>query len=282
MAGTDFRHDVSPVTAEALASWLPAPGSDLYYAHLYAPATERETLAALAALRAVIAEIPATCSAPTIALPKLAWWRDEMGQLARGTPRHVLTRALLGRDPELPAAGHALIGGIEALLGAPPFASRAARHAALLASHGPLWRCALSRCAPSTEPVPPAALALAARVEEAYVLRDARPLRDGGLQLLSSESEAAAARRLGSLPPAAGDWHAAVLREDISALRGELATALAGLPGRRTWRPLATLARLALATLDEITRSDCRIWESRIELTPLRKLWLALRERHGL
>ena len=273
---------MNAVTAEALASWLPAPGSDLYYAHLYAPAAERETLAALAALRAVIAEIPATCSAPTIALPKLSWWRDEMGQLARGTPRHVLTRALQGCDPDVPAAGLALISGVEALLGAPPFASRAARHAALLASHGPLWACALRRCAPATASVPAAALALAARVEEAYVLRDARPLRDGGLQLLSSDSEAAAAQRLGSLPGAAGDWHAAVLREDISDLRHALAMALAALPERRVWRPLATLARLALATLDEIARSDYRVWESRIELTPLRKLWLALRERHGL
>ena len=273
---------MSAPAAEALASWLPAPGSDLYYAHLYTPAPAREGLAAIAALRAVIAEIPATCSAPTIALPKLAWWRDEMGQLQRGTPRHVLTRALAAVDPALPEAGLALITGIEARLGAPAFASRDTRHAAWLACHGPLWRCALRRCSPQAADIPDGALVLAARVEEAYALRDVRPLLRGGLQLLSEDSVAAAQTRLGTRSGDPGDWHAAVLREDVLAVQAALAVELQRLPARREFRPLATLARLALATLGEIAASDFRIWEARIELTPVRKLWLALRERHGL
>lgn len=273
---------MSGPAAEALASWLPAPGSDLYYAHLYAPVPARERLAAIAALRAVIAEIPATCSAPTIALPKLAWWRDEMGQLERGTPRHVLTRALAGADPALPEAGLALITGIEARLGAPAFVSRDARHAVWLACHGPLWRCALRRCAPDASDVPGEALALAARVEEAYALRDVRPLSRGGLQLLSEDSVASAQTRLGARPTDPGEWHAAVLREDVLAVQAALDAGLQRLPARRQFRPLATLARLALATLGEIAASDFRIWEARIELTPVRKFWLALRERHGL
>lgn len=273
---------MSGVAAEALASWLPAPGSDLYYAHLYLPPPAREPLAALAALRATIASLPASCSTATIALPKLAWWRDEMGQLARGTPRHVLTRALVDAGADLPAAGLALIGGIEARIGAAPFPTREARLAAWLEAHGPLWCCALKRCAPTLPAIPAEALQLAARVEEAYALRDARPLLRGGLQLLAADSEAAARARHGSLPEDIGDWHAAVLREDILAAQAALQTGLRDLPARRHMRPLATLARLALATLGEIAAGNFRVWDARVELTPLRKLWLALRERHGL
>ena len=99
---------MSGTPGEALDSWLPAPGSDLYYAHLYAPNGAKRTLLTIASLRQAIAGIPASCSAPTIALPKLAWWRDELGQLARGTPRHAITRGLIDLDPALPAAGLAL------------------------------------------------------------------------------------------------------------------------------------------------------------------------------
>jgi hypothetical protein len=102
------------------------------------------------------------------------------------------------------------------------------------------------------------------------------------MALLTEESIAAARRKAGTLPPASGDWYAAVLSEELAALQAELAPALNGLEGRATLRPLATLARLNHTLVSEILHSGCRVWETRTELTPLRKLWLAWRERVAL
>ncbi len=265
------------MSADTLESWLPPAGSETYYAHLYLPPALRRRLGAIAALRKAIAGIPATCSSPDVAVTKLAWWREEMGQMARGTPRHVLTRALVEADPALPVAGVALVAGMEALLGGPGFATRSARRAALLNAHGPLWACALRSAVPGATP-DAATLGLTAKVEEAWLLRDARPHLDGGLRLPCDDSLQHAAIP----PPQGAAWHAAVFRGEIVELRAGLAQDLASLPGRRSLLALATEARLAVATLEEIERGGYRVWEERTALTPLRMLWLAWRERAGL
>jgi hypothetical protein len=43
---------------QPLDDYLPQPGTDLYYAHLYAPASLRPTLALIEALRGEIARVP--------------------------------------------------------------------------------------------------------------------------------------------------------------------------------------------------------------------------------
>ena len=256
-----------------LASWLPQPGSDPYYAQLYLAPALKQALALLEGLRGEIARIPGTCSSPAIALPKLAWWREELAQLERGSPRHALTRGLLPfTTPSLLAGSHALVLGIESMLGAPPWPSREARHAAFDAAHGPLWGLALERCLGA--PAPAVARTLGVLVEEAYALRDARRLLEGGLSLMLAPHIAATSA------PASdpGGWHAAVFGPDLAGLEAELRDALATLPARRRLRPLVTLARLALATLGEIRADGDRVWSSRVALTPLRKLWIAWRE----
>jgi phytoene/squalene synthetase len=119
---------------------------------------------------------------------------------------------------------------------------------------------------------------LAARVEELLALRDVRPQLDCGLRLLATDSLEQAGRPTRS----STEWHASVFAHDFADLVPALQAGLADLPERRALRPLATLARLALATAREIEASDYGIWEARIELTPVRKLWLAWRERAGL
>ena len=48
---------------------------------------------------------------------------------------------------------------------------------------------------------------------------------------------------------------------------------------RRTLRPLFTSACIVQHTLIELRKDGCRIWQHQVELTPLRKLWLAWRMR---
>lgn len=273
---------MTPSPADPLQTWLPQVGTDRYYAQCYLPRAQRQPLALIEALRGEIARIPATCSSASVALPKLAWWREELAHLQRGTPRHAITRALGAQIPALPGAALALVGGVEALLGSYAHASRAERRAALLAAHGPLWACTLGVCLPTGTPVSPQALSCAALVEEAYALRDVRRLLEGGWSLVAQDSVAAAVRQHGVLPTLPGPYHAAVFGVDVACTLLDLRQHLAVLAQRRALRPLATLARLALVTLEEVQRAGCRVWETRVELTPLRKLWLAWRERAGL
>ncbi len=266
--------------AAPLDDYLPRPGSDLYYAHRYAPAAARPVLALLEALRGEIARVPANCSTPDIAFAKLAWWREELARLDAGAPRHVLTRALLPYLAALPTLTHAaraLVDGTTSLLEQTRYVTRDARLAALDAAHGPLWELVNAQTAPLTDAERRMARLLGSRVEEAYALRDTRRIVASGAALLAQDSVGAIERGTTTLDDA--EWYARVIAVDLAACRDALAAGLGALPSRRRLRPLATLARLAIATLDEIAADGCRVWERRIELTPLRKLWIALRER---
>lgn len=265
-----------------LADYLPRAGSDLYYSQRYAPTAQRPRLALIEALRGEIARVPTSCSTPEIAVAKLAWWREEIARLAAGTPRHVLTRALtplLDSIPTLPAAGTALIDGLDALLAATRHPTREARFAAFDAAHGPLWEIVNALGTALDDDARRHARLLGSRLEEAYALRDTRRVVTSGLALLAQDSVTRAERAFAGTRPADGDWYAQVIAIDVAACREALANGLASLPARTRLRPLATLTRLVIATLDEVTRDGCRVWDRRVELTPLRKLWIALRER---
>ncbi|MRH77447.1 squalene synthase HpnD [Spiribacter sp. C176] len=69
-------------------------GSSLHYALLFAPQDQRQGLAALAALRAEILEVPREVSDAGIGAVKLTWWQEELQRLAEGNPRHPVTQAL--------------------------------------------------------------------------------------------------------------------------------------------------------------------------------------------
>lgn len=264
-----------------LDDYLPRPGSDAYYAQRYAPAPARPLLALIDALRGEIARVPVNCSNPEIALAKLGWWREEIARLNDGSPRHVLTRALASRLatlPALPAAALALIDGTAALLATPRHPTRAARYTAFDAAHGPLWEIVNAETANLDTAAIRDARLLGSRVEEAYALRDARRIVAGGMALLAQDTVTAVAQE-GATTLEDAEWYARVIAIDLAACRTALAAGLATLPARRRLRPLATLARLALVTLDEVAADGCRVWERRVELTPLRKLWIALCER---
>lgn len=266
----------------AAADYLPRPGSDLYYAQRFVPSPLRLRLALLEALRGEIARVPASCSNPAIAVTKLAWWREELARLAAGQPRHALTRALLpwraGRKA-LPAAAMALVDGLTRLVEGVRHPDRAARFAAFDAAHGPLWELGNALCAPLDTAGVRQARLLGSRIEEAYALRDTRHFIASGAALLAQDSVTAMEQAAAGARFDDADWYARVIAIDVAACRTALAAGLDALPARRALRPLATLARIALATLEEVSADGCRVWERRIELTPVRKIWIALRER---
>jgi phytoene synthase len=77
-----------------------APGSDEELVANFLRGAEERRFRLLCALRDTILGAKAQGREPAVGAVKLDWWRQELGRLAAGEPRHPLTRAL---QPELDA-----------------------------------------------------------------------------------------------------------------------------------------------------------------------------------
>lgn len=69
-------------------------GSSFYYSFLILPPDKRDAITALYAFCREVDDIVDSHSEDHIKRIKLAWWRDEIGSLYRGTPQHPISRAL--------------------------------------------------------------------------------------------------------------------------------------------------------------------------------------------
>src|SRR6187549_3880416 len=71
-----------------------ASGSSFYYSFLFLPAERRRAITALYAYCREVDDVVDECTDAGVARTKLAWWRDEVGNLYTGSPRHPVTQAL--------------------------------------------------------------------------------------------------------------------------------------------------------------------------------------------
>jgi phytoene synthase len=259
--------------------FAPPPGSDTHYALLYVPDALRGPLALVEAFRGQLVSAPLLASDPVVTMAKLTWWGEELGRLAAGGPRHALTQALaplVAADATLLPALDALVAGIAGGLHGAGHADDAERHAAFDAAHGALWEYVARRCGAADTN---AARHLGVRLEIAYALRDLRRQVEAGSVPVPRDILTSAG--VVSFTGGADAPLARAVAADLAACRGAITNALAALPRaeRRRLLPLVTLARITLALLAEIERDGCQVWDRRLELPPLRKLWLAWRTR---
>ncbi len=268
--------------AVALRELPPPPGSELYYALLFLPSEIRHEVTLLETFRRLIVTLPYHCSNRDIARAKLAWWHGELHTLQSADSRHAMTRALVplvARDPPLVTALFALVDGVAELLDATRFATAEARRECYTRVHGPLWVAHVRCCGVTNAPESVALRDLGVALELAYGLRDLRALVRAGLTWLCRSHEPT----LLAGTENDADWYAAVAAREVPYLGDALHAAQAALaPQNRrapSLRALHVLSDLALATLDEIAADGYRVWERRVEITPLRKLWRALRIR---
>ena len=69
-------------------------GSSFYYSFLFLPPDKRRAITALYAFCREVDDVVDECTDPGLARTKLAWWRNEIDELFKGTPAHPVTRAL--------------------------------------------------------------------------------------------------------------------------------------------------------------------------------------------
>ena len=279
----------SPGLAESdpiLRPFLPATGSPLHYALLYQPAESRARLRVVEVLRATLCSLPFTSSNADIAHARLSWWYEHLsmpGDTGQA-PGHPLLRALqpgFAEDPALRPAFVSLVEGIARLQAHGRFANATERAAAWHSTHASVWHAHARICgfddASTLEAVGRIGTAIAlgetlidlrraVRGELAFICRDREP------ELPTTGAEASDAL-----------WYAALARRELPELTASIVDTLRALPAprraRRRLRALRVMAALTLDTLAELAAEQGRVWEMRVELTPLRRLWRAWRVR---
>ncbi|PMS27347.1 squalene/phytoene synthase family protein [Paraburkholderia rhynchosiae] len=269
------------------------PGSSTYYALRRAPAASQPRLTALFALRREFEETVKEVSDPAISRTKLAWWQNELGALASGSPSHPVSKALAASSPDVKAeypALQALLTGFEMDLDQAryldypnlrryvqavggTFASLVARAAnkdtftdgAKAGTQAPPWSAPLGE-----------ALLLAQ-----FVVETGNDARHGRIYIPVDEMQRFNVTAADLINRKYTDAFTELMRFQTKRARDALQSALAAMPRneRRAQRTLLAQAALASALLDEIERDGYHVLHQRIALTPIRKLWIAWRAR---
>ncbi len=256
-------------------------GSSFYYSFLFLPPDQRRAIIALYAFCREVDDVVDSQIDPGVARVKLAWWREEIGRLFEGAPRHPVTKALAA-----PIAAHNLprehfleiIDGMEMDLDHdryPGFRElslychRVASMVGMMSAEifGYEDRLTLKY-----------AHNLGTAFQLTNILRDIREdARRGRLYLPLDELERFGVREEELLGAQTSDRLRALLRFQAERTRGYYRKAFELLPevDRYTQRSGLAMAAIYLELLAEIEKDGYNVLERRIRLTPLRKLWLA-------
>ncbi|NNM01490.1 MAG: squalene/phytoene synthase family protein [Gammaproteobacteria bacterium] len=253
-----------------------APGSDLYYALLYADAHAQRKVAAVELACIAINGVVLECSDPGIARLRLAWWHEELERLDADSPSHETTRALAaaGLPAGTGAALRPVVEATETLLSTRTTLPEHDYEALLQGLSDTRWSLTFASLRVTTDAALSAGLELMRLREAAQLLMDTRRFLDRGIVPLPAAA---------GDPPAdvdamlsGGDAVATQLAEQTGALRARLRATLAGRPAGVPL-PALVLARIAGTTLDEVLRDGCALLRRRIALPPVRKLGIAWR-----
>ena len=254
------------------------PGSMRYFSLLYAPEDRREQLLALYVIDAEIRE-SAQSANHDVAHTRLQWWRAEIDRLVNGSPQHPATRLLNDSSVERASFAklHEIMVAADMDLARMTYSNMRELRAYASRSGGAVQEVmAAQLVAPS--PLDEAARATANRigsgVRQSEMLRDLRLDAYDGRVYLPQDRLAAHNVTLEDLRARDAAPHVkAALREFKDAVQEELQSALTSVSTQL--RPLAVLAALHGRLLQRIAARDYNVAQSRIELGPIEKPWVA-------
>lgn len=267
---------------------IAVPGSSHYYSTLFLAPEQRLALHALFAFHDEVTRIPRACSEAEVARLKLGWWREELGRAFRGAgSAHPVAAALaaLGERQSFDVGELlAFLDAAEAEIGPGEPASLEVLEAQALHLHGRVWQCAAELCGYTIAETPRSIAMVGGLIGLAEGFQDLRSEARRGRVRLPANAMVGAGVPASDLT--ASHTSAALQRlcaAHIEFLSLRLRAALEAVPRADRVRQLHALvsARIALATLAEVRRDGCHLLEHRIALTPIRKLWIALRTRYA-
>ena len=258
-------------------------GSSFYYSFLFLPTERRRAIMALYAFCREVDDVVDECHDVSIASTKLAWWRQEIERVADGQPQHPVGQALKGLTKSINLPKEQLleiIDGMEMDLtqtryldfkGLSLYCYRVASVVGLLAAEIFGYQ---------DRQTQKYAHDLGMAFQLTNIIRDVgEDARRGRIYLPIDELQQFDVKAADILNARYSDNFRRLMEFQIERAERYYEQAFAQLPAgdRRAQRPGLVMAAIYRALLEEIHRDGCQVLTQRTSLTPLRKLWLAVK-----
>lgn len=264
-----------------------ASGSSFYYAFMFLPPPQRAAITAFYAFCREVDDVVDEVTDLSVGAAKLAWWRKEVATSFAGQPSHPAMKALMPHMPtyRIEAAHlHAVIEGCQMDLDQSRYLDFAglARYCHLVA--GVVGEVASTVFGRTSEQTVQYAHKLGLAMQLTNIIRDVGDdARRGRIYLPVSELQqfdVKAHEILNRKPPFGySDRFTALMKFQAERAHRLYDEAFALLPeqDRASQKPGLMMANIYRTLLREIEADDFQVLHQRTSLTPLRKLWIAVR-----
>jgi phytoene synthase len=262
-------------------------GSSFYYAFLFLPPQRRAAITAFYAFCREVDDVVDETTDAGVAAAKLAWWRQEVASAYAGHPNHPVMRALMPhREAFSIEASHllAVIDGCQIDLEQTRFLDFAGltRYCHLVA--GVVGEVAASIFGRTSDQTVQYAHRLGLAMQLTNIIRDVGDdARRGRIYLPVSELQRfdvkASELLARSAPYGYSDRFNALMEFQAERAHRAYDEAMALLPAadRSAQKPGLMMANIYRTLLREIESDGFQVLHQRTSLTPLRKLWIAMR-----
>ena len=258
-------------------------GSSFYYAFLFLPPQRRAAITAFYAYCREVDDVVDEVNDPGVAATKLAWWRKEVGASFAGQPSHPVMQALMPHAaPFGIEARHlaAVIDGCQMDLEQSRYLDYAglARYCHLVAGVvGEVASGIFGRTQPATIDY---AHRLGLAMQLTNIVRDVGDdARRGRIYLPMTELKQFDVKAQEILERRYSERFTALMKFQAERAHATYDAAFALLPDadRAAQKAGVMMANIYRTLLREIEADDFRVLHQRTSLTPLRKLWIAMR-----
>lgn len=262
-------------------------GSSFYYAFRFLPPDRRAAITAFYAFCREVDDVVDEVHDPSVAATKLSWWRKEVSSTFNGTPSHPAMQALALHAGAYGIEAHhlqAVIDGCEMDLQQTRYLDFAglARYCHLVA--GVVGEVASNIFGREDGRTIAYAHRLGLAMQLTNIIRDVGDdARRGRIYLPVDELKRFEVKAneilLRQAPWGYSDRFTALMKFQADRAQRTFDEALSLLPeaDRRAQRPGLAMAQIYRALLTEIESDGFKVLHQRVALTPLRKVWIAMR-----
>ncbi len=258
-------------------------GSSFYYAFLFLPPPRRAAITAFYAFCREVDDVVDEVSDPAVAATKLAWWRKEVASAFAGHPSHPVMKALLPHAGDYDIRAEqllAVIDGCQMDLDQSRYLDFAglARYCHLVA--GVVGEVAASIFGRTEAATTDYAHTLGLAMQLTNIIRDVGDdARRGRIYLPVSELKQFDVKAQEILNRGYSERFTALMKFQAERAHRHYDEAFALLPpaDERAQKPGLMMANIYRTLLRDIEADNLQVLHERSSLTPLRKLWIAMR-----
>jgi 15-cis-phytoene synthase len=258
-------------------------GSSFYYAFLFLPPPRRAAITAFYAFCREVDDVVDEVHDPAVAATKLAWWRNEVLAAFDGRPSHPVMQALIPLAPAHEIRSEQLLAVIEGCqmdLDQSRYLDYAglARYCHLVA--GVVGEVAAGIFGRTQDATTAYAHKLGVAMQLTNIIRDVGDdARRGRIYLPMTELKQFDVKAQEVLNRGYSERFTALMKFQAERAHGLYDEAFALLPAAdlRAQKPGLMMANIYRTLLREIEADNFQVLHQRTSLTPLRKLWIAMR-----